>query len=376
MRQNEEIDCDLRSISSDSSNLCLDEEDRHYLQALKDRDYVVTKNTRHPLGLFSVIAFIVQQVIGEYSQFTFQCMALIEDQGTGIFRTPWTAIHATQSVGITLLFWLFGALTALAGMALYIEFGLSIPRHAIDGKKEPVVRNGGDLNYVSHAFPNLSFADVHKVHYLIKRPRFLVLSCYAVNYIFLASSAANALSFGDDIVGGEGADRGALRDAAARGLAILAVTLPCFLHAFTRRGGILINNIFVVFKIAILCVFPVMAICVLAGVVDSNHAAQNLSSQNSFANARSDVDSYTQGILAVMYAYSGYNQANYVCYQQSLPLGDLQLTVKVLCEIEKPRKNFTRGIIIAMTIVCILYMLVNLSYVSVVAPHPYRLESG
>lgn len=58
-------------------------------------------------------------------------------------------MHATRSVGITLLFWLFGALTALAGTVLYIEFGLSIPRHLIDGKKEPVVRNGGDLNYVS-----------------------------------------------------------------------------------------------------------------------------------------------------------------------------------------------------------------------------------
>jgi hypothetical protein len=58
-------------------------------------------------------------------------------------------MHATQSVGITLLFWLFGALTAMAGTVIYIDFGLTIPRHSIDGKEEPVVRNGGDLNYVS-----------------------------------------------------------------------------------------------------------------------------------------------------------------------------------------------------------------------------------
>lgn len=128
----------------------------------------------------------------------------------------------------------------------------------------------------------------------------------------MASSAANALSFGDDVIGNQGVDRGALKDAAARGLAIIAVTLPCFLHAFTRRGGIILNNIFVVVKVAILCTFPIMAVCVLAGVVDSNHAPQNLSLANSFSGARSDVDSYTQGILAVLYAYSGYNQANYV----------------------------------------------------------------
>jgi hypothetical protein len=50
---------------------------------------------------------------------------------------------------MTLLFWLFGAITAMAGTVIYVDFGLTIPRHIIDGKKEPVVRNGGDLNYVS-----------------------------------------------------------------------------------------------------------------------------------------------------------------------------------------------------------------------------------
>jgi hypothetical protein len=37
---------------------------------------------------------------------------------------------------------------------------------------------------------------------------------------------------------------------------------------------------------------------------------------------------------------------------------------QVLCEIERPRKNFKRGIIIAVGLLCVLYMLVNLSYVS------------
>ena len=57
-------------------------------------------------------------------------------------------MHATRSPGVTLMFWLVGAITAVAGAILYIEFGLTIPRHLIDGKSEPVPRNGGDLNYV------------------------------------------------------------------------------------------------------------------------------------------------------------------------------------------------------------------------------------
>jgi amino acid transporter len=169
----------------------------------------------------------------------------------------------------------------------------------------------------------MSYFNDAQVNYLLKRPKFFVLSFYAINYIVLASSAANALSFGDDIIGDQGTDRGAARDAAARGLAIVAVTFPCFLHAFTRRGGIILNNIFAMTKVAILCTFPIMAVCVLAGVVDSNHAKENLNMQNSFSNGRSDVDSYTQGILAVLYAYSGYNQANYVCEHRLYSFSDL-----------------------------------------------------
>jgi hypothetical protein len=55
-----------------------------------------------------------------------------------------------------------------------------------------------------------------------------------------------------------------------------------------------------------------MAICVLGGVTESNYAKENMSASTSFADIRGDVDSYTQGVLAVLYAYSGYNQANYV----------------------------------------------------------------
>jgi amino acid transporter len=36
---------------------------------------------------------------------------------------------------------------------------------------------------------------------------------------------------------------------------------------------------------------------------------------------------------------------------------------QVLCEINRPRKTLVKGIIIAVAIVCVLYMLVNISYV-------------
>ncbi len=76
--------------------------------------------------------------------------------GTGIYNTQGTVIRGTQSVGVSLLFWLLGAINACAVTFLYIEFGLTIPRYDINNAgKVSVPRNGGELNYVqanSHVY--------------------------------------------------------------------------------------------------------------------------------------------------------------------------------------------------------------------------------
>jgi hypothetical protein len=52
-------------------------------------------------------------------------------------------------VGITLLFWLAGAVYTIAGAHLNIEFGLSTPRHTFRGREQGIPRSGGTLNYAS-----------------------------------------------------------------------------------------------------------------------------------------------------------------------------------------------------------------------------------
>jgi hypothetical protein len=69
--------------------------------------------------------------------------------GTGIFNSPSTVMRGTQSVGITLLFWLAGAVYTIAGTHLNIEFGLSTPRHFFRDVEQGIPRSGGTLNYVS-----------------------------------------------------------------------------------------------------------------------------------------------------------------------------------------------------------------------------------
>jgi hypothetical protein len=58
-------------------------------------------------------------------------------------------MRGTSSVGITLLFWVAGAIYTTAGAYLSVEFGLTTPRHKFEGVKQGIPRSGGTLNYVS-----------------------------------------------------------------------------------------------------------------------------------------------------------------------------------------------------------------------------------
>jgi hypothetical protein len=73
---------------------------------------------------------------------------LIQGSGTGIFVAAGRVMQGTESPGATIMFWFAGALYALAGMHVYIEYGLHVPRRKIDGLEQGVPRSGGDLNYV------------------------------------------------------------------------------------------------------------------------------------------------------------------------------------------------------------------------------------
>lgn len=66
---------------------------------------------RRQLGVFSATLLIFNRVIG-----------------TGIFATPGTILALTGSVGLSLLMWGIGTVVAIAGTAVYLEWGTAIPK--------------------------------------------------------------------------------------------------------------------------------------------------------------------------------------------------------------------------------------------------------
>jgi hypothetical protein len=95
---------------------------------------IITKapEERFRLGTWTVMGLVINRMIG-----------------TGIFMSPSKIMAGTESVGITMLFWLAGAVFTIAGTHLIIEFGLSVPRYTLEGRDQAIPRSGGILNYVS-----------------------------------------------------------------------------------------------------------------------------------------------------------------------------------------------------------------------------------
>jgi amino acid transporter len=110
------------------------------------------RDAKRQIGVVSATFLVVNRVIG-----------------TGIFATPGSILALSGSVGLSLFMWLAGAIIALAGTAVYLEFGTAIPQ------------NGGEKNYLE---------------YVYKKPKFLVTGLYTGYVVLLGWASGNSVIFG------------------------------------------------------------------------------------------------------------------------------------------------------------------------------------
>lgn len=85
------------------------------------------------LGAFSVLGLVFNRMTG-----------------SGIFNSSSVIFYNTQSIGVSLLIWLYGMVMAISGLVLYIELGLTVPRWKLpNGLEISTPRSGAELVYVS-----------------------------------------------------------------------------------------------------------------------------------------------------------------------------------------------------------------------------------
>ncbi|RSL89285.1 hypothetical protein CEP51_001288 [Fusarium floridanum] len=278
------------------------------------------------------------------------CLVINRMIGTGIFDSPRTVMRGVRSPGIAILFWLCGCVYALAGAHVYVEYGLNVPRYVIDGIEQSVPRSGGDLHYLQYVFPWPRY-----------KKGIVMLSgvLYGISFICIGNMAGNCINCALRLMEAANPklEPDKLDEGKIRGIAIVIAIFPCLIHAFSRRGGILLNNLLAFIKVLML-IFMIIATWAVAGrplgvrgLPDSNmnNSTSTSNFSNETLNSSSEGKAYAQAFLSIIFAFSGFDQPNYV-----------------LGEIKNPRKTYPRSMWWGVGLVSALYMAVNVCYMIIV----------
>ncbi|KAK5654594.1 hypothetical protein OQA88_7224 [Cercophora sp. LCS_1] len=265
--------------------------------------------------------------------YSVSCLILNRLIGSGIFNSSSVIFSNTQSISISVFFWLYGLSMAISGTIVYIELGLTVPRYCLgDGSnKISVVRSGGELPYLN---------------YFVKRPKFLATCLFGVSFIIFGNTSFNAIASAVAMLQASNVQetRGLIA-----GIAMAINTFACLLHSMSREWGIRINNFFGTAKLAMLLCMVIFGLVQLGK--DRSVAAANFDRTTSFSttNSPKEVYRYAEAIIFAIFPFSGFHQANYV-----------------LAEIRHPRRNFAQVSFICVTVMASLVVTINILYAAVI----------
>jgi amino acid transporter len=139
---------------------------------------------------------------------------------------------------------------------------------------------------------------------------------YGIVFVILGNLAGNAIAFGIYVMsaaGYEDPSRGSVI-----GLAIGALSCACLVHVASRRGGIILNNIFAVLKVAILLMIIILGFIRSRGYTFGGHAnaddfpTHNFDLKKSFKGDVQNAPSFADALLLSVFTYSGFKQPFYV----------------------------------------------------------------
>ena len=234
--------------------------------------------------------------------------------GMGIFRTAATSAKDAIAPSVYFTAWILGGFVALCGALTYAEIG----------SRYPVT--GGYYKVFSYAYhPSIAFA---------------------INCIILISNAAS------------------LSGVALIGSGYITKLFPQYLWTDIDKALISCGAIIVFYFINlrglkmsstaqnILMIIKISMIVVLIGALffPAHYAVQpTVEVINQSASSMSWIQSLGVSLIAVSFTYGG--------YQQTINFGN---------EVAMPAKNIPRGIFIGISMIIVLYLLVNLSYYNII----------
>ncbi|SCU77932.1 LAME_0A02718g1_1 [Lachancea meyersii CBS 8951] len=263
------------------------------------------------------VNYVTELDVGSKRLGIFSCIGLICNRmlGTGVFAVSSTIYTLCGSIGLALIMWAAGAIIAMSGLYVYLEFGSAIPR------------NGGEKNYLEHIF---------------KKPRFFITSMYASYVFFLGWAASNSVNAAVMFLTAADVDITTWKQ---RGVALGVLTFCFAVNAVNVKLGLYIQNVLGIFKVGI-----VIFISVTGWVVLGKKDLRTDNFHNAFeGTGNATAYGVVNALYNVIWSFIGYSNVNYA-------LGEVKNPVRTL-KIAGP---------VSMVFLAIVYIFVNIAYFAAV----------
>jgi len=249
--------------------------------------------------------------------------------GSGIFLTTGIMAQSIPSPGLILLAWLVGGLIILAGALTYAELGAAMPDA------------GGQYVYLREAYgPLFGFLFGWKLFLVNMTGSIAALGvAFAVyfGYFFPALSTQNTLfstgmSIGDTEI--------SLSLSAGQVVAVLAILLFSAFNYIGVTFGKLVQNVLTVTKITTIIIIIVFGLIVgLGNPIELQLAPAGMDFTQILVG-------FGLALIAISWAFDGWNNINYVAG-----------------EIKNPKRNLPLTLLMGTVGISILYLLMNVVYV-------------
>ncbi|KAM4017173.1 B(0,+)-type amino acid transporter 1 [Anomaloglossus baeobatrachus] len=236
--------------------------------------------------------------------------------GSGIFISPKSVLRNTGAVGPCLVIWAACGVIGIMGALCFAELGTMI------------TKSGGEYPYLMEAFGPIPAFLFSWASVIVMKPSSFAIIC--LSFAEYASAPFYPGCEPPPVV--------------IKCLAAAAIMTITVVNCLSVKLASYVQNFFTVAKMIIIIVIIVSGIVLL---IQGN--TQNF--QNSFEGSQITVGGIGLALYNGLWAYDGWNQLNYITE-----------------ELKNPYRNLPLAIILGIPLVMACYLLVNISYYTVMTP--------
>jgi len=238
--------------------------------------------------------------------------------GAGVFTSLGFQVFGLSSGYSIIWLWLLGGIVSLFGAGCYAEIATRLKG------------SGGEYNFLSKIYGKPIGFSAGWISFTVGFAAPIAAACIALGTYFSKSlQISNITAAGIEI-------------GISKVIAVFALLLLTILQLASKKIGAIFQNISTTFKIVLVAVISSLGFIFMDGNVIAQTFSGGIKGNELISS------SFFVSLFFVSYAYSGWNASSYIAG-----------------EIENPKKNIPRSLILGTLIVTVLYVLLNLAFMLV-----------